>query len=151
MICLNFRGFTTIRVRGKGIRVKTPICRALRKLNQQEDLAEDLKLPNRVTVELRPRTNEAWARVQATAQNPRVQTLLPLQRRLSSLLGFLEQRWQPHSLKHCVRLQSQLDEANANMESINESLNANVSLYLSFPSFICNTYDFLTKLIFSSG
>lgn len=117
-------------MRGKGIRVKTPICRALRKLNQQEDLAEDLKLPTRVTVELRPRTNEAWARVQATAQNPRVQTLLPLQRRLSSLLSFLEQRWQPHSLKHCERLQSQLNEVTANMECINESLslNANVSL-----------------------
>lgn len=125
---LIYRGFTTIRVRGKGIRVKTPICRALRKLNQQEDLAQDLKLPTRVTVELRPRTNDAWARVQATAQNPRVQTLLPLQRRLSSLLSFLEQRWQPHSLKHCEQLQSQLDEVTAKMESINESLMTNTNV-----------------------
>ena len=114
------RGFTTIRVRGKTIRIKTPICRALRKLNQQEELAEDLKLPARVTVELRPRTNEAWARVQATAQNPRIQTLLPLQRRLSTILSFLEQRWQPHTVKHCERLQSQLNEVTANMGPSND-------------------------------
>lgn len=121
---LIYRGFTTIRVRGKNVRVKTPICRALRKLNQQEDVADDLKLPARVTVELRPRSNEAWARVQATAQNPRVQTLLPLQRRLSTLLSFLDQRWQPHTLKHCERLQSQLNEVTANMASGSDNLSS---------------------------
>lgn len=130
---LIYRGFTTIRVRGKNIRVKTPICRALRKLNQQEDLAEDLKLPTRVTVELQPRTNEAWARVQATAQNPRVQTLLPLQRRLSTLLSYLEQRWQPHTLKHCERLQSQLKEVTANMELTNDAPSTAVDNGVSSP------------------
>lgn len=124
---LIYRGFTTIRVRGKNIRVKTPICRALRKLNQQEDLVDNLKLPARVTVELRPRTNEAWAQVQAMAQNPRVETLLPLQRRLLVLLNFLKQRWKPHTLKHCEKLQLQLNEVTANMESSLETLSSSTA------------------------
>lgn len=115
-------------MRGKNIRVKTPICRALRKLNQHEDTVEDLKLPARVTVELRPRTNEAWARVQATAQNPRIHTLLPLQRRLSTLFSFLDKRWLPHTLKHCEKLRTELDEVNANMESsVDPPTSTNVS------------------------
>lgn len=63
------------------------------------DWQEDVKLPSRVTVELRPRNNMAWWRVQASSMNPRVRTLLPIQRRLSSLLIFLQQRWQPSKYK----------------------------------------------------
>jgi len=44
-------------------------------------------------IELRPRNNIAWWQVQAASMNPRVRTLLPIQRRLSSLLIFLQQRW----------------------------------------------------------
>ncbi|KAG8222699.1 hypothetical protein J437_LFUL002756 [Ladona fulva] len=54
---------------------------------------EDLRLPTRITVELRPKDNTAWNRVHAAAQNPRVRTTLLLQRRLSSLISFLQQRW----------------------------------------------------------
>jgi hypothetical protein len=35
----------------------------------------------------------AWWQVQAASMNPRVRILLPIQRRLSSLLIFLQQRW----------------------------------------------------------
>ncbi|XP_015432218.1 PREDICTED: protein cramped [Dufourea novaeangliae] len=90
---LVYLGTTQVRLRGKTMRIKTPICRALRKLNQLEDWQEEVKLPSRITIELRPRNNIAWWQVQASSMNPRVRTLLPIQRRLSSLLIFLQQRW----------------------------------------------------------
>ncbi|XP_014616399.1 PREDICTED: uncharacterized protein LOC106793737 [Polistes canadensis] len=96
---LIYWGSTQVRLRGKTMRIKTPICKVLRKLNQLEDWQEEIKLPSRVTVELRPRNNMAWWKVQASAMNPRVRTLLPIQRRLSSLLIFLQQRWQPSKYK----------------------------------------------------
>lgn len=92
---LIYWGSTQVRLRGKTMRIKTPICRALRRLNQLEDWQEEIKLPSRVTIELRPGNNLTWWKVQANAMNPRVRTLLPIQRRLSSLLGFLQQRWKP--------------------------------------------------------
>ncbi|XP_076279015.1 cramped chromatin regulator [Lasioglossum baleicum] len=92
---LVYWGSTQVRLRGKTMRVKTPICRALRKLNQLEDWQEEIKLPPRITIELRPRNNLAWWQVQASSMNPRVRTLLPIQRRLSTLLIFLQQRWRP--------------------------------------------------------
>ncbi|KOC60883.1 Protein cramped-like [Habropoda laboriosa] len=92
---LVYWGSTQVRLRGKTMRIKTPICRALRKLNQLEDWQEEIKLPSRITIELRPRNNMAWWQVQASSMNPRVRTLLPIQRRLSSLLIFLQQRWRP--------------------------------------------------------
>lgn len=92
---LIYWGSTQVRLRGKTMRIKTPICRALRKLNQLEDWQEEIKLPSRITIELRPRNNRAWWQVQALSMNPRVRTLLPIQRRLSSLLVFLQQRWRP--------------------------------------------------------
>ncbi|XP_020297366.1 protein cramped [Pseudomyrmex gracilis] len=90
---LVYWGSTQVRLKGKTIRIKTPICRTLRKLNQLEDWQEEIKLPSRITIELRPRNNMAWWQVQAVSMNPRVRTLLPMQRRLSSLLIFLQQRW----------------------------------------------------------
>ena len=92
---LVYWGSTQVRLRGRTMRIKTPICRALRKLNQLEDWQEEIKLPPRITIELRPRNNMAWWQVQASSMNPRVRTLLPIQRRLSSLLIFLQQRWRP--------------------------------------------------------
>ncbi|KAJ9598246.1 hypothetical protein L9F63_011067, partial [Diploptera punctata] len=97
---LVYRGSIQLRTRGKTLRIKTPICKALRRLNRIEDHEELMKLPARVTVELRPRTTDAWARVQSAAQNPRIRALLPLQKRLSSLLVYLSQRWCPSNLKH---------------------------------------------------
>ncbi|XP_012345880.1 protein cramped [Apis florea] len=92
---LVYWGSTQVRLRGKTMRIKTPICRALRKLNQLEDWQEEIKLPSRITIELRPRNNMAWWQVQASSMNPRIRTLLPIQRRLSSLLIFLQQKWRP--------------------------------------------------------
>ncbi|XP_071452983.1 protein cramped-like [Hetaerina americana] len=94
---LVFYGATQLRVRGKTVRVKTPICRSLRRLHLEEgaDCPEDLRLPTRVTIEMRPSDNMAWNYVHAAAQNPRVRTTLLLQRRLSTLISFLQQRWRP--------------------------------------------------------
>jgi hypothetical protein len=61
---------------------------------------EDIKLPSRVTIELRPGNNVTWWHVQALAMNPRVRILVPIQRRLSSILSFLQQRWRPWKAKN---------------------------------------------------
>ncbi|XP_076753960.1 cramped chromatin regulator [Xylocopa sonorina] len=102
---LVYWGSTQVRLRGKTMRIKTPICRALRKLNQLEDWQEEIKLPSRITIELRPRNNMAWWQVQASSMNPRVRTLLPIQRRLSSLLIFLQQRWRPAKYNTCPNVE----------------------------------------------
>ncbi|GLV35215.1 cramped [Carabus blaptoides fortunei] len=96
---LIYRGTVAIRVKGKTIRIKTPMCRALRKLNQLDEKHEDLKLPTRILVELWPKNMETWFNVQFMAQNPRVKFLLPLQRRLSALLICLNERWKTQLTK----------------------------------------------------
>ncbi|CAL1687524.1 unnamed protein product [Lasius platythorax] len=103
---LIYWGSTQVRLRGKTMRIKTPICRALRKLNQLEDWQEEIKLPSRITIELRPRNNMAWWQVQAASMNPRVRTLLPIQRRLSSLLIFLQQRWRLAKYTTCSTVEN---------------------------------------------
>ncbi|KAG5337667.1 CRML protein, partial [Acromyrmex charruanus] len=103
---LVYWGSTQVRLRGKTMRVKTPICRALRKLNQLEDWQEEIKLPSRIVIELRPRNNMAWWQVQAASMNPRVRTLLPIQRRLSSLLIFLQQRWRLAKYTTCSTVEN---------------------------------------------
>ncbi|XP_060531340.1 protein cramped [Cylas formicarius] len=90
---LIYRGSTVLRSKGRNVRVKTPMCRALRKLNQLDEKYEDLQLPNRVLVEIRPKDMISFLRVQSMAQNPRVRTILPLQKRLNSLLMCLDKRW----------------------------------------------------------
>ncbi|GIZ04230.1 protein cramped-like [Caerostris extrusa] len=70
--------------RGKKLRIKTPVCRALKKINNVEDTKEPEteKLPKEILVEFRPLTNSAWLHVQNLAQNPRVRTKVCLQKTL---------------------------------------------------------------------
>ncbi|XP_055304646.1 protein cramped isoform X2 [Sitodiplosis mosellana] len=96
---LVYRGSVTWRVKGKNCRIKTPSCPALRKINQVEKWQEDIKLPAKVDVDLRPSDNESWYTVQSIAQNPRVKTSLPLQKRLISLLKTLQQKWKSREAK----------------------------------------------------
>lgn len=114
---LVYSGSTQIRIRGKTWRIKTPVCKALRKLNFIEECSEELRLPTRVTVELRPRHNEDWVRVQSQAQNPRVRTILPLHRRLECLLQYLNNRWKP---LHIKQRNIALSEAGMNNEKVGE-------------------------------
>ncbi|KAJ8981313.1 hypothetical protein NQ317_015446 [Molorchus minor] len=66
---------------------------ALRRINQLDEKYDEIKLPNRVTVELRPKDMTSFLRVQSMAQNPRLRTILPLQKRLSSLISCVSNRW----------------------------------------------------------
>lgn len=60
---------------------------------------EDIKLPAKVDVELRPSDTESWYTVQSLAQNPRVKTSLPLQKRLISLIKTLQLKWKSRDAK----------------------------------------------------
>ncbi|XP_044735274.1 protein cramped-like isoform X2 [Chrysoperla carnea] len=93
---LIYRGSTQIRIKGKTIRIKTPMCRALRRINQIDDGAGEFKLPAQVVVELKPRDMESWMYVQSMSQNPRVHCTIPLQKRLNALLSCLDSRWRTH-------------------------------------------------------
>lgn len=54
---------------------------------------DDLKLPMRINVELVPRDMSTWIRVQEMSQNPRVKTAVPLLKRLTALIEFVNLRW----------------------------------------------------------
>ncbi|XP_044254486.1 protein cramped isoform X2 [Tribolium madens] len=86
-------GSVPLRLKGKTVRVKTPMCRALRRLNQLDEKYDDLKLPTRVLVELRPKNMVSFLKVQSIAQNPRIKVALSLQKRLSSLITCINTRW----------------------------------------------------------
>uniref|UniRef100_A0A182PI23 Myb-like domain-containing protein n=1 Tax=Anopheles epiroticus TaxID=199890 RepID=A0A182PI23_9DIPT len=103
---LVYKGFTTVREKGKNIRIKTPPCRALRKLNQLEEWQEEIKLPPKVDVLLKPSTMEAWGRVQSLAQNPRVRITVTIQKRLSALLQLFQQKWRAQDVRLVDRLDS---------------------------------------------
>lgn len=90
---LVYTGSTNVRKMGKTIRIKTPMCRALRRLNQLDDNYDEINLPTRVTVELRPKDMISYLKVQLMAQNPRIKTTLPLQKRLSALIACVNKRW----------------------------------------------------------
>ena len=70
------------------------MCPALRKLNAlDDDKHEEFKLPQSITLELRPKNNHTWLTVQSLSQNPRIKSIVQLQYRLNSLLMFLNQKW----------------------------------------------------------
>ncbi|CAO1337598.1 unnamed protein product [Diamesa serratosioi] len=98
---LVYKGSVTVRVKGKkgkNIKIKTPSCRALRKLNNLLDGSlEDVHLPHRVEVILRPSNMEAWGVIQTIAQNPRVKATLPLQKRIACLLQTMQHKWRPQN------------------------------------------------------
>lgn len=95
------QGVATIKVKGKRIRVKTPICNALKKLNCYEEPKRDSgpKVPDKIRVEFRPKTNIAWQHVQDLSHNPRVRVTVQPDRHLQSLVKHLEQKWKGHRLK----------------------------------------------------
>ncbi|XP_075420620.1 protein cramped-like isoform X1 [Tenrec ecaudatus] len=104
-------GATTVRYRGRNLRIKAPMCRALKKLCDPDGLSDEedqkpVRLPLKVPVELQPRNNHAWARVQSLAQNPRLRMIVELHRKVSSLLEFLKQKWALHE----VRVRKTLEE-----------------------------------------
>lgn len=93
-------GQTIIKVKGKNFRVKTPVCRALRLINNVPDKGwEGPKIPAQIVIDLRPLDNAAWTHVQTLAQNPRVRVTCLPQRKVASIVDLLEDRWQPGHVK----------------------------------------------------
>ncbi|KPI98292.1 Protein cramped [Papilio xuthus] len=86
-------GSMAVRARGRTLRVRTPMCRALRRLNHIAERACGARVCSRATVWLRARCAAGWARVQAAAHNPRAVVTLPLRTRLHALLRALHKRW----------------------------------------------------------
>ncbi|KAJ8347207.1 hypothetical protein SKAU_G00286080 [Synaphobranchus kaupii] len=91
-------GVTTVRSKGRNLRIKAPMCRALKKLCDPDGFSDEedqkpVRLPLKVPMELQPRSNHSWARVQSLAHNPRLRMVVELHRKVSSLIGFLKQKW----------------------------------------------------------
>ncbi|XP_064074556.1 protein cramped isoform X2 [Vanessa tameamea] len=92
-------GSMAVRARGKTMRVRTPMCRALRRLNQIAERACGARVCSRAQVSLRARDAAAWARVQGAAHNPRAAAALPLRTALAAFLTALERRWKTSNYK----------------------------------------------------
>ncbi|XP_022230474.2 protein cramped [Drosophila obscura] len=90
---LIYQGQITIRCKGKNIRIKTPSCKALRRLNQLDDSLDDIRLPSKVEVLLSPANMETFGRVQSLAQNPRGRIIVPLHKKLVSFIKIFEYKW----------------------------------------------------------
>ncbi|XP_007937838.1 protein cramped-like [Orycteropus afer afer] len=107
-------GATTVRYKGRNLRIKAPMCRALKKLCDPDGLSDEedqkpVRLPLKVPVELQPRNNHAWARVQSLAQNPRLRMIVELHRKVSSLIEFLKQKWALHEVRVLKTLEERQD------------------------------------------
>uniref|UniRef100_A0A671FXP3 Protein cramped-like n=1 Tax=Rhinolophus ferrumequinum TaxID=59479 RepID=A0A671FXP3_RHIFE len=129
-------GATTVRYKGRNLRIKAPMCRALKKLCDPDGVSDEedqkpVRLPLRVPVELQPRNNHAWARVQSLAQNPRLRMIVELHRKVSSLIEFLKQKWALHE----VRIRKTLAERQL-QDSFVEPSQEKVALHL-FPGENC--------------
>lgn len=118
---LVYRGSVTVRVKGKNIKIKTPSCRALKKLNQLEgNNIEDIQLPQRIDVIVRPSNQESWSYVQRLAQNPRIKVSLPLQKRISCLLQTLEQKWRSQDIRLHEKYVVKVIQQNSRQKLCNE-------------------------------
>lgn len=92
------QGHTTLRFKNKNIRLRTPSCKALKKLNEigideRVKVVTSRELPKDVLVEFHPATSLDWMKVQSLSQNPRLRGKLSIQKRISSVLEFLEGKW----------------------------------------------------------
>ncbi|XP_062340569.1 protein cramped-like [Osmerus eperlanus] len=92
------QGATTVRSKGRNLRIKAPMCRAIKRLCDPDGVSDEedqkpVRLPLKVAVELQPRSNHSWARVQSLAHNPRLRMVVELHRKVSSLIEFLKQKW----------------------------------------------------------
>ena len=89
-------GSTTVRYKGRKIRIKPPNCRFLKKLSDDEDKSnkEQEAIPEKIDVELYPRTNREWIMAQKLAFNPRIRLSgLPISLKVQSLMKLLLRRF----------------------------------------------------------
>lgn len=57
------------------------------------------RIPNKIHVEMNPKTNATWNMIQEMAFNPRLKLMLKPNRTLSSVITYLSQKWKSHRLK----------------------------------------------------
>ena len=120
------KGTATVKIKGKTLRLKTPVCRALKKNKEEEHLKpkNKSKLPSKVMLELRPHSTSDWCRVQRVAQNPHVRITLGVQRKLSSVIKCLEKKWRSvdDRTRMCLSSNSQSESPErldcSNLESV---------------------------------
>ena len=94
---LVFKGYTFLKIgkKGKNIKLKTPVCKALKKIYYFESIYKSVNqnLPKDIVVELVPANNYAWMTVHCLSQNPRVRIRCSLQKRFAALIRYLDDRW----------------------------------------------------------
>ncbi|KAJ7305776.1 hypothetical protein JRQ81_010142 [Phrynocephalus forsythii] len=134
-------GATTVRYKGRNLRIKAPMCRALKKLCDPEGISDEedqkpVRLPLKVPVELQPRNNHAWARVQSLAQNPRLRMIVELHRKVSSLIEFLKQKWALHEVRIRKTLAERQAQDSRNSETRDSYPEEKATLHL-FPGENC--------------
>lgn len=99
--------------KSKPIKIRTPVCKALKRLNgfHQDTSCETAdirntqtpKIPTQVEVSFLPRNNASFLKVQSLAQNPRLRLQVPSSCRISSLISFLESKWSSERVTKTLR------------------------------------------------
>lgn len=104
---LVINGSTTVRCKGRKIRIKPPNCRFLKNLSYDEDksVRELDCIPEHIDIELFPRSNKAWTAAQSRAFNPRVKLAsVPITLKLKSLMKLLQRRFVQRNDERCSDL-----------------------------------------------
>jgi len=92
-------GVTSVKIKGKSQRIKTPVCPALKRLQTPGTDPQKLpSIPERVVMELTPSCNADFLRVQSVAHNPRIRICADSSTLLSSIIAFLTKKWKPRSI-----------------------------------------------------
>ncbi len=93
---LIFKGHTTVKIKGKTHRLRTPTCVALKKLTETIRLDSDFSssVPAKISLVLTPLTTDDFDKVHRIAlANPHLSLTVRPGRSLSSVLDHLKQRW----------------------------------------------------------
>jgi len=103
-------GVTSVKIKGKSHRIKTPVCPALKRLQQTptggtasgvnggESSSKIPALPDKIVMELTPGCNADFLRVQSVAHNPRIRICTDSSSPLSNIIAFLTKKWKPRSI-----------------------------------------------------
>lgn len=99
-----------MKIKGKSHRIKTPVCPALKRLQQSptggstagangtESQSKMPPLPDKIVMELTPGCNADFLRVQSVAHNPRIRICADSSAPLSNVIAFLTKKWKPRSI-----------------------------------------------------
>lgn len=132
-------GHTTLRVKNKNIRIRTPCCKALKKihgigLDEKEKVLTSSDLPKDQLVLFYPATNRDWLRVQSQSQNPRLKARLSIRKRISTLIEFLEKKWNINQTNFTLRLrpskEHELNEVNITRVVPDNHLDLSLDAYI---------------------